>query len=160
MQEQFCWGIRYCANTCGACIHTRANPGNIFEYLFSEYFSKFWGSSFRCEYMPCLYPHPCEYRKKSESVSTGVWCVPGFGAGFEIALKPSELQKEGENPGKGHFHFLRQTLVCTKPWFKRDLKKFLTSCIYALVACQGYVQAIVATPFHKRLPLSEGPLRA
>ena len=57
----------------------------------------------------------------SESVSTGVWCVPGFGAGFEIALEPSKLQKEGENPGKGHFYFLRQTLVCTKPWFKRDL---------------------------------------
>ena len=46
----------------------------------------------------------------SESVSTGVWCVPGFGAGFEIALKPSELQKEGENPGKGRFYFLRRTL--------------------------------------------------
>ena len=29
----------------------------------------------------------------SESVSTGVWCVPGFGAGFEIALEPSKLQK-------------------------------------------------------------------
>ena len=58
----------------------------------------------------------------SESVSTGVWCVPGFGAGFEIALEPSELQKEGENPGKRHFYFLRQTLVCTKPWFKRDLR--------------------------------------
>ena len=57
----------------------------------------------------------------SESVLTGVWCVPGFGAGFEITLEPSELQKEGENPGKGHFYFLRQTLVCTKPWFKRDL---------------------------------------
>ena len=51
----------------------------------------------------------------SESVSTGVWCVPGFGAGFEIALEPSKLQKEGENPGKGHFHFLHQALVCTKP---------------------------------------------
>ena len=58
----------------------------------------------------------------SESVSTGVWCVPGLGAGFEIALEPSELQKEGENPSKGHFYFLRQTLVCTKPWFKRDLR--------------------------------------
>ena len=58
----------------------------------------------------------------SESVSTGVWCVQGFDAGFEIALEPSELQKEGENPGKGHFYFLCQTLVCTKPWFKRDLK--------------------------------------
>ena len=49
-------------------------------------------------------------------------CVPGFGAGFEIALEPSELQEEGENSGKGHFYFLRQTLVCTKPWFKRDLR--------------------------------------
>ena len=49
----------------------------------------------------------------SESVSTGVWCVPGFGAGFETALDPSKLQKEGENPGKGHFSFLHQTLVCT-----------------------------------------------
>ena len=39
----------------------------------------------------------------SESVSTGVWCVPGFGAGFGFALEPSKLQKEGENPGKGHF---------------------------------------------------------
>ena len=39
----------------------------------------------------------------SEGVSTGVWCVPGFGAGFEFALEPSKLQKEGENPGKGHF---------------------------------------------------------
>ena len=47
--------------------------------------------------------------------------VPGFGEGFEIALEPSELQKEGENPGKRHFYFPRQTLVCTKPWFKRDL---------------------------------------
>ena len=28
-----------------------------------------------------------------ESVSTGVWCVLGLGAGFEIALEPSELQK-------------------------------------------------------------------
>ena len=63
----------------------------------------------------------------SESVSTGVWCVPGFGAGFEIALEPSELQKEGENPGNGHFYFLRQTLVCTKPWLKRDLNQCASS---------------------------------
>ena len=45
-----------------------------------------------------------------------------FGAGFEIAPEPSKLQKEGENPGKGGFYFLRQTLVRTKPWFKRDLR--------------------------------------
>ena len=67
-------------------------------------------------------PCPCRAtRVASEGVLTGVWCVPGFGAGFEIALEPSKLRKEGENPGKGHFYFLRQTLVCTKPWFKRDL---------------------------------------
>ena len=45
-----------------------------------------------------------------ESVSTGVWCVPGFGAGFEIALQPSKLQKEGENVEKGTFIF------CAKIW--------------------------------------------
>ena len=54
-------------------------------------------------------------RPISESVSTGVWCVPGFAAGFEIALQHTELQKEGQN------YFLRQALVCTKPCFKRDL---------------------------------------
>ena len=53
----------------------------------------------------------------SESVSTGVWCVPGFGVGFEIALKPSKLQKEGENPGKGHLYFRRQTWYAPNPWF-------------------------------------------
>ena len=42
-------------------------------------------------------------KENSESFSTGVWCVPGFDAGFETALKPSKLQKEGENPEKGHF---------------------------------------------------------
>ena len=50
--------------------------------------------------------------EKSESVSSGVWCVPGFGAGFEITFEPSELQRE-KAPGEKHFHFLRQTLVCT-----------------------------------------------
>ena len=37
------------------------------------------------------------FRKR---LSTGVWCVPGLGAGFEIALAPSELQKEREHPEK------------------------------------------------------------
>ena len=88
-----------------------------------------------CQQLPC---HPCKNRTHttsvysttghtlsksvSERVSTGVWCVPGFGAGFETALKPSKLQKEGENLGKGHLYLLRQTLVCTKPWFKGDQK--------------------------------------
>ena len=30
----------------------------------------------------------------SESVSAGVWCVPGFGAGVKLALEPSKLQKK------------------------------------------------------------------
>ena len=59
----------------------------------------------------CLYNAPSmhtvdeilRFQSQSEGVSTGVWCVPGFGAGFEFALEPSKLQKEGENPGKGHF---------------------------------------------------------
>ena len=71
----------------------------------------------------------------SESVSTGVWCVPRFGAGFEIALEPSKLRKEGENPEKGHyFYFLRQTLVCTEPWFKRDLSYSCRATCVAFLA--------------------------
>ena len=38
-----------------------------------------------------------------------------------MALEPSKLQNEGEISGKGHFYFLSQTLVCTKPRFKKDL---------------------------------------
>ena len=33
--------------------------------------------------------------------------MPGSVSGFEIVLKPSKLQKEGD-PEKGHFRFLRQ----------------------------------------------------
>ena len=35
---------------------------NIFEELFSSYFTYLGGSSFRCKYMPHLYSHPREYR--------------------------------------------------------------------------------------------------
>ena len=31
------------------------------------------------------------FSQNSESVSSGVWCVLGFGGGFEIALEPSKL---------------------------------------------------------------------
>ena len=55
-------------------------------------------------------PNECS-KKLSESVSTGVWCVPGFGAGCEITLKPSKLQKEGAKPGKATF------LFCAKLWY-------------------------------------------
>ena len=49
---------------------------------------------------------------------------PDFGAYRGLArvlFSPSNLQKEVKNPEKGHFYFLRPTLVCTKLWFKRDL---------------------------------------
>ena len=51
-----------------------------------------------------------------------------FGAyrGLARVLKsPSNAQnctKKEKNPGKGHFYFLRQTLVCTNPWWKSQLK--------------------------------------
>ena len=76
----------------------------------------FLGLNIKCQLLTTI-----SFPVLSESVSTGVWCALGFGAGFEIALEPSKLQKQAENPGKGHFYFLRQTLVCTKPWLKRDL---------------------------------------
>ena len=52
----------------------------------------------------------------SESVSTGVWCVPGFGAGFEITFKPSNCRKKEKIMEKGAFISLpnsgmHQTLV-------------------------------------------------
>ena len=56
-----------------------------------------------------LFTLPCKV--KSENVSTGRLCVPGFGAGFVFALAPSKLQKNNRNLGKGQFHFLHQTLV-------------------------------------------------
>ena len=31
------WGINFCENTCGACIHTHENTGNIFEGSFSAH---------------------------------------------------------------------------------------------------------------------------
>ena len=40
--------------------------------------------------------------------------LSGFGTDFEIAFEPSKLQKYAETLEKGHFDFLRQTLVCTK----------------------------------------------
>ena len=51
-------------------------------------------------------------RASLESISTGVWCVLGFGAGCEIALEPSGLQKKKEKIlEKGTFIF------CAKPWY-------------------------------------------
>ena len=61
----------------------------------------------------------------------------GVSAGFEIALETSERQKEGETPGKRRCYFLCQTLVCTKPWFERDLSKALEASSLVAHDC-GY----------------------
>ena len=68
------------------------------------------------------------------SVSTGVWRVLGFGAGFESALKPSKLQKKGERPEKGHFYFLHQVLVCSKPLLKRDLSVAIFGRVWGMTS--------------------------
>ena len=57
----------------------------------------------------------------SESVSTGVWRVPGLGAGFEIALEPSNCRRRRTSCKRSLLFSARQTLACTKPWFKRNL---------------------------------------
>ena len=87
------------------------NQQNLRLRLLSAWVLSFWHLWF----FKSRVPQECNQhwidQKFSESGSTGVWCVPGFGAGFEIALEPSELRKEGENPRKGHFKF------CAKPWY-------------------------------------------
>ena len=50
-----------------------------------------------------------------DGISESVWCVPGFGAGFEITLEPLTLQKEGEKPREGHSFF------CAKLWYAANL---------------------------------------
>ena len=53
--------------------------------------------------------------------------LPEFGAyrGLARVLKspsnPKTCRRKEKILEKGHFYFLCQTLVCTKPWFKRDL---------------------------------------
>ena len=36
--------------------------------------------------------------------------------------KPQNCRKKWRTSWKGHFYLLRQALVCTKPWFKRELR--------------------------------------
>ena len=67
----------------------------------------------------------------------------GSGAGFAIAVEFSKLPKEGENPGKGHFYLLCQTLACTTPWFKRDLnntKPLERSQYLAAIICTSFAE--------------------
>ena len=65
-------------NPLKACL----NPPKIFTFL-----------SKRCFVIRGTLSYFFSNMNLSESVSTGVWCVPGFGAGFEIALEPSKLLK-------------------------------------------------------------------
>ena len=93
---------------------------------------------------------------------------PEFGAyrGLARVLKspsnPSKLQKEGETPGKGHFYFLRQTLVCTNPWFKRDLMSDL--CKARVGESPGalshtmVLKGLGPRPSSSKVPSSTGPL--
>ena len=71
----------------------------------------------RTNFCSCYNPFAKHKHRRGQKRCTGVW------SGSEIAFKPSKLQNEGENPGKGHFYILRQTLVFIKPWFKRDLRR-------------------------------------
>ena len=77
----------------------------------------------------------------SESVSTVVWCAPGFGTGFEIALEPPKLQNYRENHGTGHCYYLRQTLV-QKLTYNCIVQKVVHPTLpYALRACSGSLSA-------------------
>ena len=62
------WGIIFCANTCGACIRTRAD--NIFDEVFPEYFAKFLGDFKRWEYMP-----PCIRTRANSSPGKYSWRI-------------------------------------------------------------------------------------
>ena len=58
------WGIHLCANTCRACIRTRANTGKYFrEMIFRMFCQILGGNSLRCEHMPRLHSHLRKYRK-------------------------------------------------------------------------------------------------
>ena len=50
---------------------------NIFQEVFPEYFANFWGEFIWCEYMPRLYSHPREYRKKLLANYLCIGFVPG-----------------------------------------------------------------------------------
>ena len=71
----------------------------------------------------CPLEFPLNLDPNLESVSTGVWCVLGFGAGFDIALEPSKLQKQAEKLGKGAFIFCANSWYAPNPG-SRDLTNF------------------------------------
>ena len=58
MQEKISRGINVCVNTCGPVFVLVRIQEHIFEGSFSVYLPNSRGTSFRCEYMSRLYPHP------------------------------------------------------------------------------------------------------
>ena len=60
---------------------------------------------------------------QARKVSNRVWC----GAGFKIALEPLKLQKEGENPEKGHFIFCGKVEL----WYAPNPGSNDLSCLFS-----------------------------
>ena len=76
----FSWGINFCANTCAACIRTRANIGKYYRGGISRVLCQSHrplGEFIRCEYMPRLYSHLREYRKIFLANYLCIGFVPG-----------------------------------------------------------------------------------
>ena len=66
-------------------------------------------------------PNPAKEGPVPERVSTGVWCVPGLARVLKWPSNPQNCRQKETILEKGTLMFLRQTLICTKVWFKRDL---------------------------------------
>ena len=88
------WGINFWANTCGACIRTRANTENIFEEPFFAYWPNSWGNSFQCKYMSRLYSYPREYWKKFLANYLCIGFVPGVTKVTSVSLPPCMSVKQ------------------------------------------------------------------
>ena len=61
----------------------------------------------------------------------------GFWRGLWNRPRTLETAERRRKPGQGHFYCLRQTLVRTKPWFKRDLA--FRAILVAIVSQNAFV---------------------
>ena len=77
MQEKFLGELIFARVHAGPVFALPRIQENIFEEVFPEYFAKFLGEFARCEYMPCLYSHPGEYRKIFLANYLCIGFVPG-----------------------------------------------------------------------------------
>ena len=64
---------------------------NIYEEIFREYLAKILGEFARCEYMPRLYLHPREYRKRFLANYLCIGFVPGGNSQINSYLLPDLL---------------------------------------------------------------------